>query len=74
MPPVVLRRASRNRSVLLRYPRVPLPEELVVPDEGDVVRGDSGVGLEGGGELVETGLEGGESVLGAKAAASAMTN
>src|ERR1700733_1403591 len=47
-------------------------EELIVPDEGDMVRGNAGVGLEFGGEMVETVLEGGQSVFGAEAAASAM--
>ena len=47
-------------------------EELIVPDEGDVVGGDAGVGFEFGGEMVEAGLEGGEGVFGAEAAASAM--
>ena len=44
--------------------------ELIVPDEGDVVGGDAGVGLEGGAELVEAGLEGGKGVFGTQAAAS----
>ena len=34
-------------------------EELIVPDEGDVVGGDAGVGFEGGAEVVEAVLEGG---------------
>ena len=47
-------------------------EELIVPDEGDVVGGDAGVGFEFGGEVVEAVFEGGEGVFGAETAASAM--
>ena len=47
-------------------------EELIVPDEGDVIGGDAGVGFELGGEVVEAIFEGGESVFGAETAASAM--
>ena len=47
-------------------------EELIVPDERDVIAGDAGVGFEFGGEMVEAVLEGWESVFGAQAAASAM--
>ena len=44
--------------------------ELIVPDEGDAVSRDAGVGLEGGAEVVEAALEGGQGVFGAKAATS----
>ncbi len=47
-------------------------EELIVPDERDVVGGDAGVGFEFGGEMVEAVFEGGECVFGAETAASAM--
>ena len=47
-------------------------EELIVPNEGDVVGGDAGVGFEFGGEMVEAVFEGGESVFGAETAAAAM--
>ena len=47
-------------------------EELIVPDEGDVVGGDAGVGFEFGGEVVEAVFEGGKGVFGAETAASAM--
>ena len=47
-------------------------EELIVPDERDVVGGDAGVGFEFGGEMVEAVFEGGEGVFGAETAASAM--
>ena len=40
-------------------------EELIVPDEGDVVGGDAGVGFELGGELVEAALERRQGVFGA---------
>ena len=45
-------------------------EELIVAEEGLAVGGDAGVGFEGGDEVVESGLEGGEGVFGAKAAAA----
>ena len=48
-------------------------EELVVPDEGDVVRRDASVGLDGVNEVVEAGLERGERVFGAQVAAAAMS-
>ena len=47
-------------------------EELIVPDERDVVGGDAGVGFEFGGEVVEAAFEGGEGIFGAETAASAM--
>ena len=47
-------------------------EELVVPDDGVMVRGDAGVGFDGGDEVVEAGFEGGEGVFGTQATASAM--
>ena len=43
-----------------------------MPDEGDVVGGDAGVGFEFGGEVVEAVLEGGEGVFGTKTATAAM--
>ena len=47
-------------------------EELIVPDEGDVVGGDAGVGFELADEMVEAVFEGRERVFGAETAASAM--
>src|SRR6185312_13243319 len=48
-------------------------EELIVPDEGDVVGGDTGISFERGDEVVEADFEGRERVFGAEAAASTMT-
>ncbi len=45
-------------------------EELIVPDEGLTVAGDAGIGFDGGDEVVEAGLKGGESVFGTEATAA----
>ena len=47
-------------------------EELIVPDEGDVVSGNAGVGFQFGGEMVKAVFERWQSVFGAETAPSAM--
>ena len=48
-------------------------QKLVVPDDGVVVGGDTGIGFDGGDEVVESGFEGGEGVFGTQASPSAVS-